>query len=151
MSSGFLAVAIDKLGTVYVSGHAIEPDNHTTLNTLLKSSGHNRIVIQADGDVPTARLLTVLATSKQTEAAHVVGLSILSGSHVPLVEDLMKRMAEAGVTHIPVIVGGIIPEADASRLRAAGVAQVYTPKDFELNVIMQDIITLADRKAVAAE
>ncbi|MFG6583107.1 methylmalonyl-CoA mutase family protein [Sulfitobacter sp. 1A12779] len=92
-----------------------------------------------------------IVEAAQTEAAHVVGLSILSGSHVPLVEDLMKRMAEAGLTHIPVIVGGIIPEADATRLRAAGVAQVYTPKDFELNVIMQDIITLADPKSVAAE
>ncbi|HCQ56373.1 MAG TPA: protein meaA [Sulfitobacter sp.] len=92
-----------------------------------------------------------IVEAAQTEAAHVVGLSILSGSHVPLVEDLMQRMAEAGLTHIPVIVGGIIPEADATRLRAAGVAQVYTPKDFELNVIMEDIIALADPKAVAAE
>ncbi|MGR3628427.1 MAG: protein meaA [Sulfitobacter sp.] len=92
-----------------------------------------------------------IVEAAQTEAAHVVGLSILSGSHVPLVEDLMQRMAEAGLTHIPVIVGGIIPEADATRLRAAGVAQVYTPKDFELNVIMKDIIALADPKAVAAE
>ena len=92
-----------------------------------------------------------IVEAAQTEAAHVVGLSILSGSHVPLVEDLMQRMAEAGLNHIPVIVGGIIPEADATRLRAAGVAQVYTPKDFELNVIMEDIIALADPKAVAAE
>jgi len=92
-----------------------------------------------------------IVEAAQTEAAHVVGLSILSGSHVPLVEDLMQRMAEAGLNHIPVIVGGIIPEADATRLRAAGVAQVYTPKDFELNVIMDDIIALADPKAVAAE
>ncbi|HAC48508.1 protein meaA [Sulfitobacter sp. HI0082] len=92
-----------------------------------------------------------IVEAAQTEAAHVVGLSILSGSHVPLVEDLMQRMAEAGLTHIPVIVGGIIPEADATRLRAAGVAQVYTPKDFELNVIVKDIIALADPKAVAAE
>ncbi|HIF77617.1 MAG TPA: protein meaA [Sulfitobacter sp.] len=92
-----------------------------------------------------------IVEAAQTEAAHVVGLSILSGSHLPLVEDLMQRMAEAGLNHIPVIVGGIIPEADATRLRAAGVAQVYTPKDFELNVIMEDIIALADPKAVAAE
>ncbi|UWR38327.1 protein meaA [Sulfitobacter sp. W074] len=92
-----------------------------------------------------------IVEAAQTEAAHVVGLSILSGSHVPLVEDLMQRMTEAGMNHIPVIVGGIIPEADATRLRAAGVAQVYTPKDFELNVIMEDIIALADPKAVAAE
>ncbi|HBB82234.1 MAG TPA: protein meaA [Sulfitobacter sp.] len=92
-----------------------------------------------------------IVEAAKAEDAHVVGLSILSGSHVPLVEELMKRMAEAGLNHVPVIVGGIIPEADATRLRAAGVAQVYTPKDFELNVIMHDIITLADPAAVAAE
>ncbi len=83
--------------------------------------------------------------------AHVVGLSILSGSHIPLVEDMMKRMKEAGLGHIPVIVGGIIPEEDARRLTAMGVAKVYTPKDFELNAIMKDIVSLVDLKAVAAE
>ncbi len=76
--------------------------------------------------------------------AHVVGLSILSGSHVPLVEDLMARMAAAGLSQTPVIVGGIIPDDDADRLRAMGVSRVYTPKDFELNTIMMDIVTLAD-------
>ncbi|MEL6467608.1 MAG: protein meaA [Pseudomonadota bacterium] len=85
------------------------------------------------------------------DEAHVVGLSILSGSHIPLVEDLMQRMQGAGLGHVPVIVGGIIPDADADRLRAMGVARVYTPKDFELNTIMLDIVTLADPKAVAAE
>ncbi|MFT5799932.1 MAG: (2R)-ethylmalonyl-CoA mutase [Candidatus Azotimanducaceae bacterium] len=85
------------------------------------------------------------------DQAHVVGLSILSGSHIPLVEDLMKRMKDAGLGDTPVIVGGIIPEDDATRLRAMGVARVYTPKDFELNNIMADIVTLADPKAVAAE
>ena len=83
--------------------------------------------------------------------AHVVGLSILSGSHIPLVEDLMQRMREANLGHVPVIVGGIIPDDDAERLRAMGVARVYTPKDFELNTIMMDIVTLADPQAVAAE
>jgi len=92
-----------------------------------------------------------IVEAAQQDDAHVVGLSILSGSHVPLVDDLMERMRAAGLGHIPVVVGGIIPEADATRLRAAGVAQVYTPKDFELNTIMRDIITLADPKAVAAE
>lgn len=82
---------------------------------------------------------------------HVVGLSILSGSHIPLVEDMMTKMRDAGLGHIPVIVGGIIPDEDAKRLRAMGVAKVYTPKDFELNAIMMDIVTLADPKAVAAE
>jgi len=85
------------------------------------------------------------------DEAHVVGLSILSGSHIPLVEDLMRRMREAGLGDVPVIVGGIIPDEDAKRLRDLGVARVYTPKDFELNTIMKDIVTLADPKAVAAE
>ena len=83
--------------------------------------------------------------------AHVVGLSILSGSHIPLVEDLMERLKSEGLGHVPVIVGGIIPEEDAQRLRAMGVAKVYTPKDFELNAIMRDIVTLADPQSVAAE
>jgi (2R)-ethylmalonyl-CoA mutase len=83
--------------------------------------------------------------------AHVVGLSILSGSHLPLVEDLMERMRAAGLDHVPVIVGGIIPDEDARRLLALGVARVYTPKDFELNTIMMDIVTLVDPQAVAAQ
>ncbi|MEM7520080.1 MAG: protein meaA [Pseudomonadota bacterium] len=85
------------------------------------------------------------------DEAHVVGLSILSGSHIPLVEDMMQQMREAGLGHIPVIVGGIIPDDDAARLRAMGVARVYTPKDFELNMIMEDIVTLAEPESVAAE
>jgi (2R)-ethylmalonyl-CoA mutase len=85
------------------------------------------------------------------DGAHVVGLSILSGSHIPLVEDLMAQMREAGLGHIPVLVGGIIPDEDAERLRAMGVARVYTPKDFELNTIMMDIVTLVDPQAVAAQ
>ena len=81
----------------------------------------------------------------------MVGLSILSGSHIPLVEDLMTRMRAEGLDNIPVIVGGIIPDEDAKRLLAMGVAKVYTPKDFELNAIMRDIVTLVDPAAVAAE
>jgi len=92
-----------------------------------------------------------IVSAAQEEGAHVVGLSILSGSHMPLMEDLMERMRNAGLGHVPVIVGGIIPEDDARRLREMGVARVYTPKDFELNTIMMDIVTLADPKAVAAE
>ena len=83
--------------------------------------------------------------------AHVVGLSILSGSHIPLVEDLMERMRAEGLSDVPVIVGGIIPEEDAKRLKAMGVAKVYTPKDFNLNTIMMDIVTLVDPQAVAAQ
>jgi (2R)-ethylmalonyl-CoA mutase len=87
----------------------------------------------------------------QEEAAHVVGLSILSGSHLPLIEEVMERMRAAGLAHIPVVVGGIIPDDDAGQLAAMGVARVYTPKDFELNRIMSDIVTLVEPAAVAAE
>jgi len=76
--------------------------------------------------------------------AHVVGLSILSGSHLPLIHDVMARMKDARLSHIPVVVGGIIPEEDARELLQSGVARVYTPKDFELNRIMMDIVTLVD-------
>lgn len=85
------------------------------------------------------------------QEAHVVGLSILSGSHIPLVEELIRQMQVAGLGDIPVVVGGIIPEDDATRLRAMGVAAVYTPKDFELNRIMMDIVGLVDPQPAAAE
>ena len=75
---------------------------------------------------------------------HVIGLSILSGSHLPLVADLMDKLAVAGLSDIPVIVGGIIPDSDADTLRSIGVAKVYTPKDFALNTIMMDIVELCD-------
>jgi (2R)-ethylmalonyl-CoA mutase len=75
---------------------------------------------------------------------HVVGLSILSGSHIPLISEMMDKMRAQGLGHIPVVVGGIIPDEDATALAAMGVARVYTPKDFQLNRIMDDIVTLAD-------
>ena len=85
------------------------------------------------------------------EDAHVVGLSILSGSHLPLIAEVMERMRSAGLAHVPVVVGGIIPDDDALALKRLGVARVYTPKDFELNRIMQDIVLLAEPSAVAAQ
>ncbi len=91
-----------------------------------------------------------IVAAVQEQQAHVVGLSILSGSHLPLVRDVMERMRAAGLGHIPVIVGGIIPEDDAAQLRAMGVARVYTPKDFELNRIMMDLVALVDPEARAA-
>ncbi len=92
----------------------------------------------------------IVAAAVEQEA-HVVGLSILSGSHIPLITETMERMRAAGLGDVPLVVGGIIPEEDAARLRAMGVAAVYTPKDFELNRIMMDIVGLVDRQAVAAE
>jgi (2R)-ethylmalonyl-CoA mutase len=91
-----------------------------------------------------------IVEAAREEDAHVIGLSILSGSHLPLVEDVMGRLREAGLA-VPVVVGGIIPEDDAARLRAMGVARVYTPKDFELNRIMSDLVELADPAEIAAE
>ena len=85
------------------------------------------------------------------QQAHVVGLSILSGSHIPLITETLSLMQKAGLSHVPLIVGGIIPEADATKLRAMGVAAVYTPKDFELNRIMMDIVGLVDQSPIAAE
>ena len=81
---------------------------------------------------------------------HVIGLSILSGSHLPLVADLMDKLTAAGLSDIPVIVGGIIPDSDADTLRSIGVAKVYTPKDFALNTIMMDIVELCDPLETAA-
>ncbi|RID92531.1 protein meaA [Gemmobacter lutimaris] len=92
----------------------------------------------------------IVAAAAEQEA-HVVGLSILSGSHLPLIAETMERMKAAGLGDIPVVVGGIIPEDDAAKLRAMGVAAIYTPKDFELNRIMLDIVALVDPTPVAAE
>jgi ethylmalonyl-CoA mutase len=84
------------------------------------------------------------------EAVHVIGLSILSGSHVPLVAEIMQRLKNEGCDDVPVVVGGIIPPNDADTLASFGVAAVYTPKHFRLNTIMRDIVLLLDRPAKAA-
>ncbi len=100
-----------------------------------------------DGIRLTAEAIAAAAAEKKV---HVVGLSILSGSHLPLVHDVMSRMKEAGLD-VPVVVGGIIPKEDASALKDAGVAEVYTPKDFELNRIMSDLVRIVEGAADAAE
>ena len=78
------------------------------------------------------------------EGVHVVGLSILSGSHIPLVTEVMERMKAADLADVPVVVGGIIPPEDAEKLAKVGVARVYTPKDFDLNAIMSDILNVVE-------
>ena len=85
-----------------------------------------------------------IVEAARKQKAHVVGLSVLSGSHLPLVEDVVGRMKRAGLD-VPVIVGGIIPPEDAAQLEKAGVAAVYTPKDFELNRIMSDVVRIVER------
>ncbi len=82
---------------------------------------------------------------------HVVGLSILSGSHLPLVHDVVTRMKAAGLDDVPVVVGGIIPPEDEMALKNAGVAAVYTPKDFDLNRIMADVLRIVEGSAGAAK
>jgi len=78
------------------------------------------------------------------EGVHVVGLSILSGSHVTLVADVVRQMQDAGIGDVPVVVGGIIPPEDAKALIASGVAAVYTPKDFDLNAILDGIVSIVE-------
>ena len=92
-----------------------------------------------------------LVDTVKMSKAHVIGLSILSGSHIPLVQDMMTLLAEEGLMNIPVVVGGIIPEEDKSKLLQMGIAKVYTPKDFEMNTIMMDIVNLAEPREIAAE
>ncbi len=84
------------------------------------------------------------------EGVHVVGLSILSGSHLSLVTDVLERMRAAGLGHIPVIAGGIIPPEDAATLKAAGCARIFTPKDYDLTTIMADIVELVAGQSKAA-
>jgi ethylmalonyl-CoA mutase len=91
-----------------------------------------------------------IARTAVEEGVHVVGLSILSGSHAELIPVVLRELAEAGAD-VPVVVGGIIPPADEAALREAGVARVYTPKDFEVSRIMGDIVDLvAEHHGVAA-
>ncbi|WP_380057829.1 protein meaA [Falsihalocynthiibacter sp. SS001] len=92
----------------------------------------------------------IVAAAKR-ENAHIVGLSILSGSHIPLLTEVIERMQSAGLGHIPVVAGGIIPEDDEQELLGRGVARIYTPKDFEMNKIMFDIVDLVDATSLAAE
>jgi (2R)-ethylmalonyl-CoA mutase len=101
-----------------------------------------------DGIRLTADAIAGAALEKKV---HVVGLSILSGSHLPLVHEVMARLKENGVTQVPVVVGGIIPPQDASALKDAGVAEVYTPKDFELNRIMADLVRIVEGAADRAK
>ncbi|MDB5454572.1 MAG: methylmalonyl-CoA mutase, large subunit [Caulobacter sp.] len=81
--------------------------------------------------------------------AHVVGLSILSGSHLDLVQEVIRVMRAEGLGHIPVVVGGIIPEADALVLKQMGVTRIYTPKDFKITEIMADVVELVETAALA--
>ena len=90
-----------------------------------------------------------IVQSAQDEGVHVIGLSILSGSHGVLVTDVVELLREAGMADIPVVVGGIIPEDDARKLRDAGVRRVYTPKDFDMTRIMDEIVDVVSKSNAA--
>ncbi|MBW2540623.1 MAG: protein meaA [Deltaproteobacteria bacterium] len=90
-----------------------------------------------------------IAASARDEGVHLVGLSILSGSHSVLVIDVLDRLRELGLGNLPVVVGGIIPEEDADKLCQAGVRRVYTPKDFDLTRIMSDIVDVVEETSPA--
>ncbi|HEX8168774.1 MAG TPA: protein meaA [Beijerinckiaceae bacterium] len=95
----------------------------------------------------------IVQKARETKA-HVIGLSILSGSHVPLVREVKARLRLEGLDHVPVVVGGIISAEDDNVLRNMGVAAVYTPKDFSLNAIIGDVVQVVrkslERQTVAA-
>ncbi len=86
-----------------------------------------------------------LVKTVQEKNVHILGLSILSGSHVPLIRDVMQRLRAAGLS-VPVVAGGIIPQDDVNVLKQLGVAAVYTPKDFDMNRIMSDLVTLIEKR-----
>ncbi|HEY7245727.1 MAG TPA: protein meaA [Xanthobacteraceae bacterium] len=85
-----------------------------------------------------------IVEATQSQKADVVGLSILSGSHLALVQDVVTRLRSAGLGHVPVVVGGIIPPEDGQKLKRLGVAAVYTPKDFDLNRMMADVLRIVE-------
>ena len=87
-----------------------------------------------------------ITASASEQAVDVIGLSILSGSHTLLITDMITRLRQAGLGKLPIVVGGIIPPADAEALKAAGIAAVYTPKDFELTAIIAAIVELVDAR-----
>jgi (2R)-ethylmalonyl-CoA mutase len=88
-----------------------------------------------------------LVKTVEEKDVHILGLSILSGSHVPLIRDVMNRLRAAGRGALPVVVGGIIPAEDVNVLKQLGVTAVYTPKDFDLNRIMDDLVGLIEKTA----
>lgn len=114
------------------------------------SNGAEQIAVRA-GDVGMAVVYDgirvtpeeIVASAKK-EGVHAIGLSILSGSHVPLLRDVMGRLRTEGLGHLPVVVGGIIPDEDRLVLKQMGVTAVFTPKDYKLTQIMSEIVDLVD-------
>jgi ethylmalonyl-CoA mutase len=106
------------------------------------------IEITYDGIRLTPAEIAAAAIDRQPD---IIGLSILSGSHLPLIAETLQLLRDAGLSRTPLVVGGIIPDDDATTLTAMGVARVYTPKDFQLNRIMLDLVALVEKQQLAAE
>ena len=85
-----------------------------------------------------------IAAAAKAKKPHLIGLSILSGSHIPLAREVMAKLKDAGLSDVKVVAGGIIPPEDEAVLKAAGIAAVFSPKDYDLNAIMREIVNLAD-------
>jgi (2R)-ethylmalonyl-CoA mutase len=85
-----------------------------------------------------------IANAALEQGVHVIGLSILSGSHITLVKEVLERLRASGLGDVPVVVGGIVPPEDAERLKAMGVARIYTPKDYDVCRIMGEIVDLVE-------
>jgi (2R)-ethylmalonyl-CoA mutase len=83
-----------------------------------------------------------IVKAAEEEGVHLIGLSVLSGSHLELVEDAINRLEQVGLSDIPMIVGGIVPPEDEANLKAQGIAAVYTPKDSDMNLIMADLVNI---------
>jgi (2R)-ethylmalonyl-CoA mutase len=84
----------------------------------------------------------IVSTAREKQP-HMIGLSILSGSHIPLARDVMAKLKDAGLQDVKVVAGGIIPPEDEAALKAAGISAVFSPKDYDLNAIMHEIVELA--------
>ena len=113
------------------------------------SNGAEQIAVRAtdagmDVVYDGIRLTPAEIVERAKEGVHCVGLSILSGSHLAMTFEVADGLRKAGLGHIPIVVGGIIPEVDAEKLRSEGIAAVYTPKDFAINRLIGDIVRLVD-------
>ena len=115
------------------------------------SNGAEQIAVRAtdagmDVVYDGIRLTPAEIVERAKDGVHCVGLSILSGSHLAMASEVVSGLRRAGLGHIPVVVGGIIPKDDAEELRARGVAAVYTPKDFAINRLIGEIVMLVDAR-----
>jgi (2R)-ethylmalonyl-CoA mutase len=86
-----------------------------------------------------------IARTAADEGVHLIGLSILSGSHVELTHEVLDALKQRGLSRVPLVVGGIVPDRDRDALLAAGVAAVYTPKDYEIGRILDDLLGIVER------